>query len=824
MKKRILLCLIAIFIFLSAGVALSILFIEDTTDELKDIIGLHEVEGLRRSLVISLQTVQTNLYAAHTPHAQDLDSIISNVNILNSTAAKCTSCHHSRVLTDRIINIQSLIKDYETHISYYLTGSANKERMMRLKDDAVIIGEKILSRTEQMSHNASNRLTLLTSETKKEIEKIKRILLTTILVCLMLGVIVAIILTRSVTNPVGKLLDATRRIESGQFGTKVEYKGSNEFGELARHFNLMSAKIHDEVTERLRSEENLKESEERYALSARGSNDGLWDYDLINHNIYFSPRWKAMLGFSESEIGSDPDEWLSRIHTNDRNLVESEINAHIKGLTPQFQSEHRILHNDGTYRWMLTRGIAVRDEAEKAYRMAGSQTDITERKSVAEQLLHDAFHDALTGIPNRALFMDRLSHVIKRSSRDESNSMFAVLFIDLDRFKVVNDSLGHRIGDKLLVQVSSRLQESFRPGDTVARFGGDEFAVLLEDIKEADSVTRLLDRIGKDLAAPFVIDEHEVYMTSSIGISFSNVDFKKPDDLIRNADIAMYHAKTLGRDRYVIFSPDMYDTVVDSMKLETDLRHAVENNEFELFYQPIVSSRSGKITGFEALIRWQHPVRGLVTPDMFIPMSEETGLIVPIGSWAVEEACRQINIWQNKYKTDQPLTVSVNVSSKQFTPELVTQVRDSLERTGIKGETLILEITETILLEHSDTISPILSKLKELDIKLHIDDFGTGYSSLSYLHDYPIDALKIDRSFVSKVDIKGDRHKIAKTITELAKNLNMQVTAEGVETEEQLARIRDLDCEHIQGFLFSKPLNSKGIEILLQQVDKSYFS
>jgi diguanylate cyclase (GGDEF)-like protein/PAS domain S-box-containing protein len=810
MKKKITKYLAAIFVFFIIGVSFSMLYITDTTSDMNHLIKLHQVEQLRRSLVIDLKTVQVNLYTVHTPLAQDLNMIVENVTKLESAAQKCLSCHHPPRLGSRIIKAQSLINDYQNLLSFYITSRANKERMLKLKTDAARIGEKIIIETENMSHGASTSLEDLTRESSEKITHVKRILLITITVSLLLGIIAAYNLTRSVTNPVTKLLNATRMIASGKLGATIYHNDKTEFGELAENFNAMSEGLKEgydglqrEILERIRVEDDLRESRERYELAARGANDGLWDWDIRTNAVHFSPRWKNMLGFEENEIGTTPDEWFNRIHPDDKQQVEAEIKTHLEGIVPQFQNEHRMLHKDGRYRWMLTRGLAICDRSGDAYRMAGSQTDITERKVAEEQLVYDAFHDKLTGLPNRALFMDRLTHAVKRTER-ENKDLFAVLFIDLDRFKIINDSLGHMAGDQLLDAVSQKLQESLRPGDTIARFGGDEFAILLEDIKSFEDVRPLINRIQKQLSEPFDLRGQEIVMTSSIGIAFSNIDFEKPEDLIRNSDIAMYQAKANGRDQYQIFDKRMYENVMHSMKLETDLRRAIDNDEFELYYQPIISLQTNRVVGFEALVRWQHPARGFVMPAEFIPLAEETGIINPLGSWILDEACRQIKLWQMRYPLKTPLTMSV-----------IQQVERALQKTKIAKGSLVLEITETELMGSADIISPLLYTLKKLDIQLSIDDFGTGYSSLSYLHNFPIDALKIDRSFISKIGDSEEEIEIVRTITNLGKNLNMYVVAEGVETEIQLQKLRALNCTLMQGYLFSKPLSNKDAEAFL---------
>ena len=572
-----------------------------------------------------------------------------------------------------------------------------------------------------------------------------------------------------------------------------------------------------DITSRIQAEEALRESEERYALAARGANDGLWDWHLIKSEIYFSRRWKDMVGYEEDEIGSTPNGWFNLVHPDDLESVMADIAAHINGTTPHFENEHRMRHKNGTYRWMLTRGQAINDEDGSAYRMAGSQTDITVRKQVEEQLLYDAFHDVLTGLANRALFMERLGASIGRAKRRQDFG-FAVLFLDVDRFKIINDSLGHPIGDDLLIEIARRLALCLRPADIAARIGGDEFVILLEDVSDAGGAMSIADWIQESLGLPFTLDGHDIITTASIGIVLSGMGHKRAEDILRDADIAMYRAKGLGGAGNQFFDSALHAGALERLKLESDLWMALERQEFQLHYQPIVVLETGKLMGFEALVRWVHPERGLVSPGDFIPLAEEIGLIVPIGRWVLNEACRQVNAWQTQFPLEPSLSISVNLSSKQLDqPDIIDQIEETLQNTRLDAQSLNLEITESVAMSHRESTIRFLSKMKELGVQVHMDDFGTGYSSLSALNQFRFDTIKIDRSFISELGHESSRAGIVKTIVELAHELNMSVIAEGVEVESQLAQLNAFKCEYAQGYLISKPLDSETAGTLISQ-------
>ena len=592
--------------------------------------------------------------------------------------------------------------------------------------------------------------------------------------------------------------------------------GANDYVTKPIDFAVALARIGTQLSHK-RAQEALKESEERYALAARGANDGLWDWNLQNNVVYFSPRWKNMLGYQENEIGDKPEEWLDRIHEADRDRVKEEIASHQKGSVPQFESEHRVLHKDGTFRWMLSRGLAVHSDSGKTLRMAGWQTDITEGK----------VSDPLTGLPNRLLFIDRLGRLIKHTKR-RKDYLFAVLFLDLDGFKMINDSLGHQVGDQLIVGVAARLEKCLRVTDTVARLGegfvvarlgGDEFTVLLEDLKDPADAKLAADRLMKAVTAPFILGGKEVFTSMSIGIALSNIDYDQAEDILRDADTAMYRAKSLGKARYEVFDADMRASVLARLQVEMDLRRALERNEFQNFYQPIVSLAAGEIVGFEALLRWNHPTRGQLAPEEFISVAEETGLIRELGWWNLREACRQMSQWRERYEAYANLTMSVNLSPKQFLqPNLVQDMTSLLLELGLPPSALKLELTESTVMGDPSAAVEMLQEIKTLGVSLAIDDFGTGYSSLSYLHRFPLDTLKIDRSFISGIsdgEQSGDGSEIARTILPMAKNLNLDVVAEGVETGEQLALLKKLLCKYGQGYYFSKPLSAEETEQLL---------
>ena len=591
--------------------------------------------------------------------------------------------------------------------------------------------------------------------------------------------------------------------------------GANDYvtKPIDRDVTLARITAHAQLRQTLRA---LRASEERYALAAQGSNDGLWDWDVKAKEVYYSPRWKAMLGFENEAFGHLPEEWVDRIHPDDRARFCGAMSGHFDAAVTHLECELRMLHRDGSYRWMLCRGVYVRGDDGRICRMAGSLTDITEGK----------VGDALTALPNRLLFVDRLERTIERASRLQQG-LFAVLFLDLDNFKLINDSFGHQSGDRLLIEVARRLETCIRSSDvvarcesrtTVARHAGDEFTILLESLNTADDADAVADRVIEAFVQPIELDTVRVFPTFSIGLAVGDANTTSAEDLMREADTAMYHAKSLGRNRRCKFEIWMQQRATERLALEHDLRRALQAQEFVLHYQPIVHLQTRVITGFETLVRWQHPEKGLIPPLTFIRAAEDMGLIVPLGWWILEQSCQQAAAWQQQFAAYPLRVISVNCSVTQlYQPDFLERFQHLLRRTGVNPRGLCIEVTESTLMDRPDMIRPILVGLRDLGIQISIDDFGTGYSSLAYLHRFPLDTLKIDRSFVNTLQESAENVEIIRTIINLAHRLGLMVVAEGVETEQQWQTLTEFGATHAQGYLISRPLPASAAARFFQE-------
>jgi len=562
---------------------------------------------------------------------------------------------------------------------------------------------------------------------------------------------------------------------------------------------------HD-VTARAHAVQHVKRNEERLALAAEGANDGLWEWDLGTQELFVSARWKTMLGLPESADVLHLDDWMNRVHADDVAALKKALDAHVAGKTDVLQHEHRLQHQDGIYRRFQCRAVAIRNGGGRATRIAGSLTDTTERAVAQEQLRSAGFLDPLTGLPNRAVFVERLGRCLEEFKEQRAFGRFAALYLDLDRFKVVNDSLGHLIGDELLKAVSRRLESCLRQGDSLARLGGDEFAILLTGLGDDQQANAIAFRIQKVLNAPFSIGGREVFTSASIGIAFGRVQYNTPDEIMRDADTAMYQAKSHGKARHELFDADMHARAQDRLGFENDLRHAVDQNDFDVHYQPIVSLASGMCVGFESLVRWTRNGEP-VSPATFVPIAEELGLIESLGAWVLRQACATFADWQRRFPDHGLDFITVNVSSRQLAQQNFFRiVEQAIDDAGLKPGDLRLEITETGLMDNPTAAAALLQELRDHGVKIYLDDFGTGYSSLSHLHKLPVDALKIDRSFVRSL-LLPDRPAIVESILALARTLNTSVVAEGIESDVQARELERLGCTHAQGYLFSRPLD-----------------
>jgi len=596
-----------------------------------------------------------------------------------------------------------------------------------------------------------------------------------------------------------------------------DYEHSDTYSQ--RDVELLTS-VADQIAlaiERKRADDALRHSQERFELVARATSDAVWDWDFSTNNIWWNEGYQKLFGYTPEEIVNGLDSWETNIHPDDSERVMQDIHRHIDSGKTNWQSEYRFRRADGSFAFVIDRGYVVYDAARTPIRMLGSMMDVTERKSLEEQLTHQALHDPLTKIANRALFKDRVDHALTKLERN--NSSLAVLFLDLDNFKSINDSLGHATGDKLLVAVAERLQDCLRTADTAARLGGDEFALLVEAMLRPDESTMIAERVLNVFKQPFIIDGKEIYVGTSIGIASGTNNQLNSEELLRNADLAMYLAKSQGKGKFVVFEPRMHTALMERIELEEELRRGIDEEEFVIHYQPILDLGSKELLGVEALVRWMHPRSGMLAPGRFIPLAEETGLIVPLGEWILGEACRQVQMWREDFNNCKGVSITVNISIRQFQQvELVEMVRKALKNSGLPPQSLILEITESFMMQDTESTIAKLHELKKLGVRIAIDDFGTGYSSLSYLQRFPIDILKIDKSFIDKLGQGSEANAVARAIIMMGDSLNLKTIAEGIEHSEQIDELQLLGCEAGQGFHFAKPLSVGDMdEFLLKQ-------
>lgn len=604
--------------------------------------------------------------------------------------------------------------------------------------------------------------------------------------------------------------------ESDRIAEALE-SGANDYITKPIDYKVALARIKAQLA-RKKAEDALRLSEERYALAAKASRDGLWDWDLVSGEVYFSPRWREMLGLEDRQIEPNVEAWFSRVLGSDREALAAAVQACAEGRSSLLQCSYRMLREDGALRWMNCRAVVTSDAAGKAMRLAGSQSDVTEEKT----------RDALTQLLNRTYM---LSHLDRLYLLGAAAPPFAVLFIDLDRFKIINDSLGHTAGDELLQAVAGRLRDacSAQAGSghgcsaEATRMGGDEFAIILWGPEVLAAAGRLAARIQADMRKPFYLEGRVLQCAMSIGIAVAGPTHTKPEHLLADADTAMYEAKKHGRGEIVVFDPKMQQAALERLQLESDIHFAVERNELEIVYQSKVDLSSGRIRGVEALLRWRHPKRGYMQPNSFIPLAEETGAIVGMGAWILRHACVQARAWQMSLPEQPLLELSVNLSSHEFKqPDLVGSVQRVLEETGFPPAALHLEITESALFENFEAARKVLHGLKALGISLEIDDFGTGYSSLRYLKELPFDFIKIDRYFTQSLDPKEpSTNELVHTILAMADNLGLEVVAEGIDNAPVSVLLQELGCRLGQGYFYSKPVSAEAMRELLTAERKS---
>ena len=606
------------------------------------------------------------------------------------------------------------------------------------------------------------------------------------------------------TRNLGRLLRGSQAIAAGQLSHRLPEHGSDELSQLCQHFNRMASALQSRIQELEATARQLANSEERYALATRAANDGLWDWDIPNDKAYFAPRFAEILGLSPGTLVGGSATLINHLHPDDREPFRLRLIAHLKRESTQLMVEHRILHSDGGYRWILTCGMAVYDtKTGRAIRMAGSISDIHLRRRAEDQLLHDALHDGLTGLANRALFAEHLQNTLSHADR-ATDSQFAVLHINIERFHVVNDSLGYSAGDDLLRLVSARIRALARPGDVVGRIGGDQFAVLLNDISDASEAIRFSKNLQTHLAEKAELNGHALYPKTRIGVALGSGGFQNAEDLMRDADNAMQRSRRSTESTITVFQSAMHQQIMRDLQLESQLRAALRDKQLVAHFQPIVDLKTGRAAGFEALVRWPQANARRIGPDVFIPLAESLDLVHELGMQMLDQSCARLKSWRDLGLACNDLSISVNLSARQLAlPDLADQVVACIDRYGLPPSALKLEITEGTLVTRKELAIKQLGTLRAKGLKILIDDFGTGYSSLSYLHSIPCDTIKLDGSFIREIERDTRLRAIVGASIHLAHELGMSVVAECVETQNQADILGRLHCDYGQGFLFA---------------------
>jgi PAS domain S-box-containing protein/diguanylate cyclase (GGDEF)-like protein len=551
--------------------------------------------------------------------------------------------------------------------------------------------------------------------------------------------------------------------------------------------------------------ERLQGFEERYALLCRGASAGLWDWDLRQDRIYYSARWKTLLGYGTQEVGDEPSEWFDRIHPDDSDRVELELLEHLDWQSQRFESEHRVMHRDGTYRWVVARGVALHDQAGKAYRVAGSMTDVTDLRSRHDRTARDLMYHRLTGLPTYPVMLDRIDMAMRRRARRPDRA-FGVVALSLDGFRETSERVGGEATDELMLAIARRVANVIRPGDTLAHADDLDFAILFDEVQDHEDAVEVGQRVASSLSQPIPLGAESIDLTPALGLCLSRASYETAEELLRDANIALRRARRNEVDVQV-FDAATKAYAQSIAELEGDLTQAIQSRSLFLEYQPVVSLGDGRITGVEAFIRWKHPERGLIPPNEFLPVAEEAGLLDELGYWITEQACRQMKEWVDRLSLRFPPNIAVNVTETQlFAKDFVPRTIASIEASGIDFKLVRFDVSEGTFMKDGPAAGRILRALTQRGVRVAIDDFGTGYSSLSYLHRYPIGALKIDRSFVSGTAGASHDWDVARTVIELARILELEVIAEGIETREQFAQLRALGCQQAQGYFFSGPV------------------